>query len=265
MGILAKSINAKAIDKALTSLPTTLYETYDRILATVDAEHREMARNILTWLAYSERTLTIPELLDAIAIKEDHTSREDLDEEILYDPDDIFHICSSLVAVSIAKVSGRSFKGVALAHFTVKEYLQTEHTMTHCSFRFPSFVDAHDQIASGCLTYLALQVREYDMKDGERDCYKEYPLLIYAEQFWGHHYRNGYRSVKGPWYDKLFSVEDDYSTRGSTLITLGIFTSSLSIYQVSWQLQVRVLWKLFDTWWRVVQISIVSTRITAMQ
>jgi hypothetical protein len=49
--------------KALESLPKTLEETYARILANIDEKHRQYAIRILQFLTYSERLLTIHEVV----------------------------------------------------------------------------------------------------------------------------------------------------------------------------------------------------------
>lgn len=64
---LRKCRTPAALEKALIRLPKTLYETYDRILAAIDEDDRRDALSLLQWLAFSVRTLSTDEAMDALA------------------------------------------------------------------------------------------------------------------------------------------------------------------------------------------------------
>jgi hypothetical protein len=57
--------------KAMTALPPTLDKTYDRILCPIAAEDAEYAVQMLLWLVFSERPLTVDEVAEVIAIEPD--------------------------------------------------------------------------------------------------------------------------------------------------------------------------------------------------
>jgi hypothetical protein len=48
-----------ALEKALTHLPKTIYETDDRILAAIDEDDRRDALSLLQWLAFLVGTLSL--------------------------------------------------------------------------------------------------------------------------------------------------------------------------------------------------------------
>jgi hypothetical protein len=59
------------LKKALASLLSTLDETYRRILDTIPDEHKSYAVRILQFLTFSERPLSVEEMVDAIAVNID--------------------------------------------------------------------------------------------------------------------------------------------------------------------------------------------------
>src|SRR5438105_2244232 len=62
---LRSCLTRTALKKALTSLPKTLPDTYDRILTSTVEGHREAALRALQWLTYAVRPLTLYEVTDA--------------------------------------------------------------------------------------------------------------------------------------------------------------------------------------------------------
>ena len=102
-----------AVRNALSSLPPTLDQTYERLLSKLDAtEERLLARSILELLAFAFRPLDLAEIWEALQIT---PGLPRLDEsKRLPDPNDIFDICGSLLAFD--SMTGR----VALAHHSVK-------------------------------------------------------------------------------------------------------------------------------------------------
>jgi hypothetical protein len=95
---LRKCITISAVERALTELPNTLDETYNRILNNIPEEYHKEARRVMQLLAISYRPLTIDEVAEAIAVD---CENEVFDpEKRLPDQMDILEICSSLVTLS---------------------------------------------------------------------------------------------------------------------------------------------------------------------
>ncbi|KAF8493560.1 hypothetical protein JB92DRAFT_2683457, partial [Gautieria morchelliformis] len=89
-----------ALEKALTCLPKTLNETYDRILAAIDEDDRRDALSLLQWLSFSVRTISTDEALEVFATDPDAREGPLFDcQRQLRDPGDILTICSSLVTI----------------------------------------------------------------------------------------------------------------------------------------------------------------------
>jgi hypothetical protein len=134
-----------ALEKALTCLPKTLYETYDRILLEINEDYRQDALNLLQWLSFSVRTLSLSEAVDILATDPDTENGLLFDQNRrLWNPRDVLMICGSLVTITVSDVrqdgddsitedsidnqaQSTAPEEVRLAHFSVQEYLVSEH------------------------------------------------------------------------------------------------------------------------------------------
>ena len=96
---LRKCRTLRHVKIALSQLPKTLDETYDRILNCIEEEDRLVAHRTLQLLVFTCRPLTIAELVETIAV---NCEKEMIDSDSrLLDPYDILEICSSLVELSM--------------------------------------------------------------------------------------------------------------------------------------------------------------------
>ncbi|KAJ9493374.1 hypothetical protein H2202_011156 [Exophiala xenobiotica] len=87
----------KALRKALSSLPKTLDETYNRILRNLEsAEQLQNAVKALQWLCFSNRPLQLTEMVEILAIEPGNQGGFD-PEERLPDPMDVMIVCSTLI------------------------------------------------------------------------------------------------------------------------------------------------------------------------
>jgi hypothetical protein len=114
--------------ESLGSLPRTLQETYVRILANIDSNHRQYAIRILQFLTYSGQPLTIQEAVDVIVVD---PSRHPFFDPCLRmpNPRDIIKVCSSLVSLVTKLDSSHSraaSKELQLAHVSVQQYLRSK-------------------------------------------------------------------------------------------------------------------------------------------
>jgi Ankyrin repeats (3 copies) len=189
-----------AVEKALRHLPKTLYETYDRILAAIDEDDRRDALSLLQWLAFSVDTLSLEEAVDVIATNPDAKPGPLFDRRRrLQDPRDILSICSCLVTITVPDVRLPDGEGtndhaetgrVRLAHFSVREYLTSEHlgnSDAQVSYYHFSQRNAHRFIAKTCLAYLL----QFDQDNGVNlTTFRSYPLSRYAANHWMTHARS---------------------------------------------------------------------------
>lgn len=173
-----------SIKKALDQLPVTLDETYDRILRGIEPSDSNEAFNILQWLAFAERPLTLEEVAEAAVTNEDGSPIDA--EERLFDPYDVVRICRSLIsfAEDTILVCGNwtSGKVVRFAHFSVKEYLLSSRVLEGKARNYHMNAQSSQrQIGQSCLSALL-------QNDGVNEDQPS-PLAKYAAQYWFQHFR----------------------------------------------------------------------------
>lgn len=136
------------VHDALTSLPRGLYGTYNRILDGILPENEVLATRALRWLAHAMVPLSLVELVEAIAVDENSLSLDGLQK--LFLPEDIFHICGSLVRRS------ESTDMLSLAHSSVYEFLTVTSSQSHLPnpYYIPT-APSKVVLAKTCLTYLS--------------------------------------------------------------------------------------------------------------
>ena len=185
------------LDHCLRSLPQGLDETYEQILCRIDEESIEEARRILTMLCFSCRPLTVPELIDSIAVDLNKPARLD-PRRRLQDADDLREICPGLIEINTivddeillrTNMIKRGTLIVRIAHFSVQEYLKSDRIKQQRAAAFGlKGSAAHAQIAQICLVYL----QEPGLSSGNlgQTKLKEFPLAHFAAMYWHHHYKN---------------------------------------------------------------------------
>jgi hypothetical protein len=107
-------------------------------------------------------------------------------DEVLEDPLEALNICSSLVTVTTNKVEGSSTppqRIIALAHYSVQEYLVSERIKLGQAKRFSmQDCDCHSTISKSCLMYL-LQFQQ----PLSTEVLGASALARYAAEFWSKH------------------------------------------------------------------------------
>ena len=170
------------VKKALNQLPSSLEDSYLRILNTVAEADIDFAKRALLWLAYSSCPLQLKELAEAIILDPGLDCLDPASK--LNDPSDVLDICRSLVAFHPPS------KSVRIAHHSVREYL-TERIAPTSEFYIPT-QPSHRTIAEGCISYLLLDdfaggpLYEADFKR----TLSKFPLLHYAAQNWPYHVKS---------------------------------------------------------------------------
>ncbi|TVY20585.1 Ankyrin-2 [Lachnellula arida] len=169
--------------QALKSLPPTLFKTYERILERIGESSscvQEMVQNTLKWILHSRGMIPAAQICEAVSIKESDIV---LDKESLYEQEDILLHCSSLIRLSS---SGKYFQ---LAHFTVKEFLESLSESSGALFApYSQAKDhVHPHLAKICLTYIKLDVFRRDVIedfDTWQDQQTQYPFRVHAVHNW---------------------------------------------------------------------------------
>jgi hypothetical protein len=156
-----------------------LDDTYERILLEIDDLWRDDVHEVLQWLCFALRDVTLGEVVDALAFTVFGSPSFDPDERYA-DPRDILTRCSSLVSTAHGDV-------LRLAHFSVKEYLVSDRLRSGRASMYAIIKpNANELIAQTCLAYL-LQFKTVDCPD--RSTIDNYPLIDYAARYWLEHAR----------------------------------------------------------------------------
>lgn len=187
----------------LKNLPQGLKEldkAYDDVITriqTQDEEDLKLAEQIITWLYYAIRPLTLQELRHALATRlafETNPDATELDETFLPDDEVIVSVCAGIVALHLESNT------VALVHYTTKEYFKRRVDRQHLD----PFLRPEANIAETCLVYLSFERKELEQWVAEKAEYKRrsprrrdevklldidllHPLFRYAAQHWGDH------------------------------------------------------------------------------
>ena len=163
-------------------MPKTIDDTYCRILESIPSEHLEAATRVLQFLTYSERPLTIDEVVDAIAVN----IREQPHFHPKYrmpDPNEITSFCSSLVVKMPRQGSERMEDEertyLQLAHFSVKEYLTSDRVCKSIQSHIREPV-ARITAAKACLAYLL----HFNHEITETESLQDFPFAGYSSMFW---------------------------------------------------------------------------------
>lgn len=190
---LKTCLNRPSLQKALTSLPKTLDDTYARILCNIHDDHQGYVLKILQWLVYSIRPMKLVEIAEIIIVDVNENPRFDA-ERRFPQPRDIIMICSGLVTTATTTAtatenssSANTSIGVKLAHFSVKEYL-VSNRIQHGPAKKYSIQElyANARIAETCLAYLL----HFDKSDSlTSQGLDEFPLAQYAAKHWTYHAR----------------------------------------------------------------------------
>lgn len=234
----------KALDKA-----------YEGAMQRIDGQmegFRLLAKEVLGWLTYAERLMSITELQHAIAIE---LGEKEFDKENLVDPSELVSVCAGLVVVDDQS------NVVRLVHYTTQEYFEQ-----HGESLLPG---ARQKIAESCLTYLTYDnhatgwlYRNHDHSDSRKDridcagtfpippgllsrmrpsvkdIRREYPFYNYAAQHWARHTGYGVHDrVKSLVLD--FAKDDNkISTAAQVLLRLERNNSTITelVTQLDWDI-----------------------------
>jgi ankyrin repeat protein len=196
------------VEAVLRTLPATLDETYGRMLDRIGSTDRRDALVLLRWLAYAMRPLTLAELQAAVTIRPED---DDVDFGDEGDLGDSLSILSGLVVFSERVTASDSSievdedasqhvmtaevgdldpdTHIRLAHFSVKEYLESTRISASSASLFRLEAGAcHRFLSQSCLTYLAFYSKRDKTTSPKLDFF-DFNLLNYAATKWYDHSR----------------------------------------------------------------------------
>lgn len=174
----------------LKSMPTGLNQAYKRDIVrflTLDQADQKWVQDILRWMLFSLRPLSVTELFSALAIMNDS---EIVEYDDIPDPDDqdaiqsqILDLCGSFVEMRPSAHSSKSVgdQTIHFVHFSAKEFLLQG--IEECSepklgdFFFLTPQNSHSTLTRSCLVYLLSHSEEAEHRS----------LFCYASSYWTKH------------------------------------------------------------------------------
>ncbi|RDA96188.1 hypothetical protein CP533_1689 [Ophiocordyceps camponoti-saundersi (nom. inval.)] len=182
LDLLEDCLTYDELKTTMETLPSSMNETYARILDRIPEIRRDKAIRLLQLLLYAEEPLTVSEVIDAIAVRLEDGGEFNVKSR-LPDPNDIFKFCPSLCTIAPwpgHEMLGDEYMFIQLAHFSVKEYLLS--TALEGPFRQVfSAETSHACIAQVCMSYLCCVT--YDSEP-------VHPFTIYSIKYWAVHARH---------------------------------------------------------------------------
>lgn len=170
--------NPKAVLQALRRLPVELEASYDEAISRIERQpdqHRTRAKQVLSWISFTLRPLTVIELRQALAVE---LGSKEFDKSSLPALTRLVSVCAGLVAVD------RQRQVIRLVHETTQQYFERN--------RLKLFPAAQQEISKICLTYLYFDVLAKGpcLTDEEMESrLHELPFFDYAARHWGDHVR----------------------------------------------------------------------------
>lgn len=203
--LLRKGKSSKTIQNMISFLPVELSELYEGFLTNIEESDKAQSLQLLQWVCFAMKPLSLSELRFAMAMDEDITYLsilQCLESDLYVDTDDAMEkrVCdlSQGLAESV-EVNGKRF--VQLIHQSVDDFLRDKGlqmlsqgelihgTLVGCS---------HFRLSRSCIQYLSMsEIQDFgfmvDLTGVERiDRYREnsshlFPFLEYACMFWIRH------------------------------------------------------------------------------
>jgi ankyrin repeat domain-containing protein 50 len=99
MDSLMSKHSLAAARKALQNLPTEVDATYDEAMERIERQSeddRDLAKQVISWITYAFRPLSVQELQHALAITPETT---EMDYEAIIDEDILTSVCAGLVVI----------------------------------------------------------------------------------------------------------------------------------------------------------------------
>ncbi|KAF8464885.1 hypothetical protein BDZ91DRAFT_783484 [Kalaharituber pfeilii] len=149
---ISRQLNDEEIRETLRSLPRNLDETYIRMLQRIVKERKkDIAVEVFRWLTTARRQLSLRELVEAVVIKDDDTTRTQGLHRVPVDLDKVIEACGNFLVIE-EPVCGSS--KVRFIHSTVVTFLHTHELPENLEvFRIePRTTEVH--LAKRCLQYL---------------------------------------------------------------------------------------------------------------
>lgn len=194
------------------------------MLCGINKSWKVEARRALTFLCCSARPLTVPELLDAVAVDE-QSERFD-PQQRMEDATDLLRICPGLVETytecrphtiyyfdPLDILEKEIVEFVRIVHFSVREFLMSDDIRLGSAAEFHlSPALCHQQMGTACLMYLCDP--EFVSPKFEQSLSADFPFFAYALEYWHVHVKSSEtqtNDIEDRWSLKLLSEKAPFT------------------------------------------------------
>jgi hypothetical protein len=195
---------------ALMSLPSSLPDAYEKVIAQMELGRKKLAFAIVSWIFRTPRPLKMHELCDALAI---NVEKGELRKELVLKPEPIIEACESLVEYDVVS------HDVRFSHYSVYEFLR------HPS-RIHYLLRPMDLAKTQCLAYLGFN--HFDRPCGSWESTAEraekYTFSCYAAQYWGIHIDE--EAENSPKFGRLFYASSTSKEKMDSILEMEIYANS---------------------------------------
>lgn len=153
---ICEEVSEEAVRNALQRLPDGLNETFARALQEIRTRGQtqvQVAQRIFMWLVGAKRSLTLPELQEAVSIR---PGDEGLDQRKIPNRVQLIRAYGSLMAYD------QEEQTIKLAHYTIRQFLLSPPSDSEISLQLAVFHcelrDADIEAGWICMTYLSFSV-----------------------------------------------------------------------------------------------------------
>lgn len=182
MDSLATKQTIKAVRIALDAFPEKSDRAYAKLMNRIcdqSDEDCELAKRVISWIAYAYRPLVVREIQHGFALE---AGDSEFDEEAVTIQEILTSVCAGLIIVDKVSMTIRVY------HYSAQEYFNT--SRGSLSIQTQRFPDPHHDMAVASLTYLSLDEFAPDgdfSKAARKERVEKYPFLEYAVRYWCHH------------------------------------------------------------------------------
>ena len=185
----------ESMQKGADALTDAYKTTLDRIKGQPPGL-QDLAQQVLSWITYSQRPLTVLELQHALAAE---LGDAEIDSENIEEESSMVSVCAGLITVDESKI-------IRFVHYTTQEFFEN----IECGW----LSNAQLKIAMSCIAYLSFDIFGSGSCSTDEQLelrLKTNPFLDYAARYWGHHASHVERKIKEVIIASLLRKEDNVS------------------------------------------------------
>jgi len=190
--LLGKGKSMKAIQERLQEIPAELDSLYQEILKSIDNEDRSQSLQLMQWICFARRPLSLEELRFAMVVDADtpYSSLSECQDSADYtETDEEMERRVKSQSGGLAEVKEHQSQRVAqFIHQSVNDYLIRSGLQKLDSFSASSVTGrAHFRLSRSCIRYMTMKEVLCWSSEADQDLEREFPLLRYAITNWVSH------------------------------------------------------------------------------